>query len=70
MLVAKFKRQPGYSQAAVESSESLMVDPWEVSQGEYERSLIVLQSIQDRLAATLGDTANTSEEQKVTGFSC
>jgi len=42
------------AQAAVESSGSLMVDAWEASQPEYQRSLHVLQSIQERLAAALG----------------
>lgn len=43
-----------------------MVDPWEAKQGEYQRSLIVLRSVQDRLVAALGDATNFSEGQQVT----
>ena len=57
--------QPGDLQAAVESSESLMVDPWEASQGEYQRSLIVLRSVQDRLASALRDAPSPPEGQQV-----
>lgn len=50
----------------MESSEFLMLDPWEASQGEYQRSLIVLRSVQDRLAAALEDAPTSSEGQRVT----
>ena len=43
----------GELQAAVESSDWIMVDSWEARQAGYQRSLHVLRSVQDRLAAAL-----------------